>query len=97
VTECSKLIIDSIDHSLDHPSTMVTALAILDRIRLTASPAVMEAGESSLNAIIQSYFRDNMTLAELNTHLRNVTRKYPDPLANFSAACRIELAHHGRR
>jgi hypothetical protein len=91
VTECSKLIVDSIDHSLDHPSTMVTALAILNRIRLTASPPVMEAAEASLNAIIQSYFKDNMTLAQLNAQLRDGTRKYPDPLEKFSAACRIEL------
>ena len=91
VTECSKLILDSIDHTLDHPGMMVTALSILNRIRLTASPPVMEAAEASLESIVQNYFRENITLAQLNAQLRDGKRKFPDPLANFSAACRIEL------
>ena len=91
VTECSKLIVDAIDHSLEEPSTMVAALSILNRIRLTASPQVMEAAETSLDAIVQSYFRDKMTLAQMHAQMRDGTRKFPDPLASFSAACRIEL------
>jgi hypothetical protein len=91
VTECSKLIMDSIDHTLDQPSTMVAALSILNRIRLTASPQVMEAAEASLDAIIQGYLRDKMTLAQLHAQVREGPRKFPDPLASFSAACRIEL------
>jgi hypothetical protein len=92
VTECSKLIVDAIDHTLDQPSTVVAALSILNRIRLTASPQVMEAAEASLDAIVQSYFREKMTHC-LNCMPRCVTapRKFPDPLASFSAACRIEL------
>lgn len=99
VTECSKLFSNSIDHTLDQPSAMVTALAILNRIRLTASPPVMEAAEASLYAIVQDYFRDKMTLAQMNAHLRDGTKKFPDPLANFSATCRIELKeiHRVRR
>jgi hypothetical protein len=91
VTECSKLIIDSIDHTLDQPSTMVAALSILNRIRLTASPQVMEAAEASLDAIVQGYLRDKMTIPQLHAQMREGPRKFPDPLASFSAACRIEL------
>jgi hypothetical protein len=91
VTECSKLIIDSIDHTLDQPSTVVAALSILNRIRLTASPQVMEAAEASLDAIVQSYLREKMTIPQLHAQMREGPRKFPDPLASFSAACRIEL------
>ena len=91
VTECSKLIVDSLDHMLDRPSTMVEAVAILNRIRLTASPPVLKAAEVALQTIVQNYFREKMALAELQAHLRDGTLNYPDPLATFSAACRIEL------
>jgi hypothetical protein len=91
VTECSKLIIDSLDHTLDHPNTMLQALAILNRIRLTASPPVLKSAEATLSAITQNYFKEKMAIAELSARLRDGTLDFPDPLASFSAACRVEL------
>lgn len=91
VTECSKLIVDALDHTLDRPSTMVEAVAILNRIRLTASPPVLKAAEVAVRTIVQNYFSEKMALVELHAHLRDGTLNYPDPFATFSAACRIEL------
>src|SRR5438270_5459460 len=65
VTECSKLILDSLDHTLERPDTMLNAVAILNRIRLLASDAVLKAGEAVLEAIVQNYLKENITAADL--------------------------------
>ncbi|MBK8119840.1 MAG: hypothetical protein IPK39_12180 [Sulfuritalea sp.] len=37
IAECSKLAIDSLDHSLEHPDKILTVYALANRIRLCAS------------------------------------------------------------
>ena len=45
IAECSKLLIDAMTHSLDKPETLLNAYALLNRIRLCASPAVLAEAE----------------------------------------------------
>jgi hypothetical protein len=44
ITEASRLIADAFDHSLDKPEALVNLYAILGRIRLISSDAVLVAG-----------------------------------------------------
>jgi len=91
VNEGSKLIVDSLDHTLERPDIMLNAVAILNRIRLVASPAVLRAAEAALQAIVRNYVTEKMTIDDLRARLRAGTLEVPDPLADFSGACRIEL------
>jgi len=96
VTECTKLLIDAIDHSLDRPDIFLRALELLNRIRLVASAPVLAAGEELLKHIVQFYLQENVPISELRERLRAGTVTPPDPLIQFSAACREELRRfHG--
>jgi hypothetical protein len=47
ITECSKLALDALDHSLDRPETLQQAYTLVNRIRLTSSDAVLHAAEAA--------------------------------------------------
>ena len=42
IAECSKLLLDAMAHTLDKPETLLNAYALLNRIRLSASPTVLK-------------------------------------------------------
>ena len=86
IAECSKLGADSLTRTLDRPETMMPALALLYRIRLTASEPVLAAAERAIAQISEQYFGPNLTLDELRVRSRDL-----NPLAPFSDACRREL------
>ena len=94
ISECSKLAIDSLDHTLEHAETLVSAYALHNRIRLISSDAVVDAAGQAIRRILDSYFGPNITkeqLRELAISLKD------DPLKVFSEACRAELVnlHYG--
>jgi hypothetical protein len=91
VAECSKLLLDSLDHTLDRPDSMLNAVAMLNRIRLIASDPVLKAAEVVLQAIGQNYFAKNITMDDIKAQMLAGTRPAPDPLEPFSRACRSEL------
>jgi hypothetical protein len=86
ISEGSKLLIDALDHSLDSPSVLIQIYGLLNRIRLTSSNSVVDAAEKSIDAIIERYFRPNVSVADLRR-----TRQEADPLQGFSEACRHEI------
>jgi hypothetical protein len=49
------------------------------------------SGKDVLKAIIENYLKDNMAIDHMRTRLRKGMPQVPDPLADFSGACRIEL------
>jgi len=87
ISECSKLAIDAIDHTLDSPSALIQVYGLLNRIRLTSSDSVVKAAEISIKAIVEQYLEPNVSFADL---LANI-KIQPDPLQGFSEACRYEL------
>jgi hypothetical protein len=88
IAECSKRVIDSLAHGLEKPESMCPAYALLNRIRLSASDAVLAEAEKVLKRITGQYFSPNMTLEEM----RSITRSWEaDPLKPFGEACRAEL------
>ena len=88
ITECSKLALDALDHSLDRPETLQQAYTLVNRIRLTSSEAVLDAAEKAIEEIIARYRAPNMSIQGL---LEMPLAAFHDPLKAFSDACRSEL------
>jgi hypothetical protein len=88
ITEGSQRLADAFDHSLDKPETLVKLYAILGRIRLVSSDAVLAAAEECCDRIVDSYAKPNRTIAEIFTTLHS--GEY-EVFKDFSDACRVEL------
>jgi len=89
ISECSKVAIDALDHTLDSPSGLVQVYGLLNRIRLASSDSVVSAAEQSIKAILERYFQPHISIADLRAM---VMASHPaDPLQGFSEACRHEL------
>lgn len=88
ISECSKLLSDALDHTLDNPTGLVQVYALINRIRLTSSDPVVKAAENSTRAVVEQYFQPKMSIEEFRAAAPNM----PDPLQGFSEACRYELS-----
>jgi hypothetical protein len=88
ISECSKLLVDALTHTLEKPETLLPAYALLNRIRLCASEAVLSEGERLLRRITDQYFSNNLTLDNVRSIVRSDDA---DPLLAFGEACRAEL------
>ena len=89
IAECSKLLLDAMAHTLEKPETLLNAYALLNRIRLSASPAVLKAAEHLALRITEQYFSRNLTVEEMRELARS---EDADPLKAFGEACREEFA-----
>ena len=89
ISECSKLAIDALDHTLDSPAALIQVYGLLNRIRLTSSDSVVKAAENSIEAIVKQYFQPNISIADLRATV--MASAQTDPLQAFSEACRYEL------
>jgi hypothetical protein len=88
IGECSRLLMDSLAHTIDKPETLFPAYALLNRIRLTASKAVLAEAEQMLSRIAEQYFSPNLSMEEMRALAQSAGA---DPLRLFGEACRIEL------
>ena len=95
IVECSRLLIDALDHTLDRPDKLLQIHALQNRIRLTSSDAVVTAADQTLRRILKQYFEANFTQESLRASLKlevtNDRVRDDDPLKPFSQACRNEL------
>ncbi len=91
ITEASQQLANAFDHSLDKPETLVKLYAILGRIRLVSSDAVLTAAEECCDRIIDLYAKPNRTMAEIFTTLHSGEFEF---LKRFSDACRVELRRY---
>ena len=95
IAECSRLLIDALDHALDDPGKLLQIYALQNRIRLTSSDAVVAAADQTLRRILKQYFEENITQEVLRNALTLESTadrlKDDDPLKPFSEACRNEL------
>ena len=87
IGECAKLLFDAFGHTLEKPDTLLSVYALLNRIRLSASAAVLVEAEHLLSLITEQYFSKNLTVDEM----RELARAGADPLKAFGEACRAEL------
>jgi hypothetical protein len=88
IGECSKLIIDAFEHTLEGPETLLPAYALLNRIRLSASEGVLNEAEHIVVLITEQYFSPNLSPEEMRAIARSLEK---DPLKPFGEACRAEL------
>jgi hypothetical protein len=89
IGECAKLLMDAFTHTLDEPEKLLPAYALLNRVRLVASPPVLCVAESLLARITDQYFASNLTVDELRALVRS---EQADPLMPFGEVCRAEIA-----
>jgi hypothetical protein len=88
ICECSAHVLDAFDHQLEKPETLLNVYALLNRIRLCASDAVLAEAQRIVHFIAEQYFSPNLSVEELRTLIRS---KDEDPLQPFGEACRREL------
>ena len=88
VGECAKLLMDAFTHTLEKPETLLRAYALINRIRLCASPAVLNEAERLVVRITDQYFASNLAVEELRLVARSTEA---DPMQPFGKACRAEL------
>ena len=88
INECSNHVMESLDRNLDKPQTLLSIYALLNRIRLCASAAVLTQADELVRFIMEQYFAPNLSVEEFH---ERVHTGGTDPLKNFSEACRREL------
>lgn len=88
ITECAKLLMDALTHTLDEPEKLLPGYALLNRVRLTASPPVLRMAEDLLARITDQYFASNLTVEDLRAMAHS---DQADPLKSFGESCRAEL------
>jgi hypothetical protein len=88
INECSKRVMDSFERNLDKPETLLSIYALLNRIRLCASDAVLTQAVELVKSIMEQYFSPNVSIEEFHQRVHN---EHIDPLKAFSDACRREL------
>ena len=79
---------DSLERNLDKPQTLLSVYALLNRIRLCASAAVLTQADELVRFIMEQYFAPNVSVEEFHERVHNGG---VDPLKAFSEACRREL------
>jgi hypothetical protein len=94
ISECSKLVMDSFERTLDKPERLLPVYELLNRIRLCASEAVLAAGEQIMQTITEQYFSPNLSVEEIRALVRSGSA-HADPLKPFGDACRTELKSLG--
>jgi hypothetical protein len=90
--EAAKLYSDALQNRRDDITRLVGIYALINRIRLTSSPQVVEAADNVAHIIVDAYLSPNITLEDMRT---NWVAKHVDPLRDFSEACRQELLTFG--
>jgi hypothetical protein len=88
ISECSRLWVDSLEHSIQSPDVMIKLFAQFNCIRLTASEEVVAAARSIVDAILAQYYEPNLSMVEMR---QQAASHRDDPLASFTTTCRSEL------
>lgn len=88
IAEASRLYGDALVHGNDDVTQLVKLYALVTRIRLTASQAVLVAAERAMDTIVDTYLKPNKTLHELKLFAEQGGMDF---LHDFGEACRAEL------
>ena len=88
IDEASKLYADALVHDQAEVSALVKVYALISRMRVVSSPAVVEQAEAVVRMIVDTYFTPNKTLPEVRKLMGS---RAIDPLRTFSEECRADL------
>ena len=89
INECSARALDSLENTLDKSERLLSIYALLNRIRICASEAVLHEAEQALSSVAEQYFSPNLSLEQMRALVRDGAKT--DPLRGFAEACRAEL------
>lgn len=87
ITESAGVLIDALEHDVSDPKNLISAYALLSRIRLSSSSDVLTTAEAVVRDIIGTYAKPNLTPLQIQSRATNGD----DPLRKFSDICRAEL------
>lgn len=88
IVEASTLYADALVRSEAEVSAMVGVYALVSRMRVLSTPAVVQQADAVIGLIVETYFAPNKAFLEL----RDLTKDHQiDPLRAFSEECRFEL------
>lgn len=86
--EAAKLYSDALQNRRDDVTGLMGIYALSNRIRLLSSPEVVDAADTLVRIIVDTYLSPNMTLGQMR---ENWIDRHVDPLRDFAEACRKEL------
>jgi hypothetical protein len=87
ISESTRALADAMQHNLKDASALIPTYALLSRIRLSSSVAVVESADKVLKDIVNTYAEPNLSPEEIRA--RGVSGD--DPLREFSEICRHDL------
>jgi hypothetical protein len=88
IDEASKLYADALVHDNMEVSVLVSIYALISRMHVMSTSAVIKSAEEVVHTIVQTYCSPNKTPPELRELISSHTI---DPLRAFSMECRAEL------
>jgi hypothetical protein len=92
IEEASRVYADALVNDKSEVSKLVDLYALIARMKILSSDAVIDAAEKAGRLILNTYLSPNRTFVDLPDLINEM-----DPLRNFSEACRCELqSFHGR-
>jgi hypothetical protein len=94
IEEASRLYADALVSEKAEVGKIVGLYAMTSRMRVLSTPAVVDAAETAIHAIVAEYFKPNRTLRELHDERENLHATL-DPLRAFSDAARADLTARG--
>jgi hypothetical protein len=86
IEEASRLYADALVNDQSEVSKLVDLYALIARMKILSSDAVIEAAEKAGRLILDTYLSPNRTFVDLSDLINEM-----DPLRDFSEACRREL------
>jgi hypothetical protein len=86
--EAAKLYSDALQNRRDDVTALMGIYGLTNRIRLLSSPEVVDAADTLVRIIVDTYLAPNMTMAQMR---ENWIGRHVDPLRDFAEACRKEL------
>jgi|SRR5580704_13968486 hypothetical protein len=88
IDEASRLYADALAHEQAEVSALVGVYALISRMRVESSSAVIASADAVVRMILDTYFVPNKTFPQLR---EMVNSHAVDPLRAFSEECRAEL------
>jgi hypothetical protein len=88
IVEATRLYGDALSHEKDDVGDLVQLYALVAKMRLLASRAVVTAAEQAMNTIIETYLEPNLTLHEIRDLAQRGGMNF---LLEFGEVCRREL------
>jgi hypothetical protein len=86
IEEASRLYADALVNDKSEVSELVDLYALIARMKILSSDAVIEAAEKAGRLILETYLSPNRAFVDLPELIKEM-----DPLRDFSEACRREL------